>query len=569
MGAAPRRHIPLLRETEVGPLAVVQWSKKKLEGEPKLKDLLPLEIKAGEYLVLDVGQFAQAYSVLDFEADEGSRLALEYAQSFRDTDGLNRSISWGHVNQYTAKAGRQTYMSTDTFGCKYVVVQVVGGRVRLLGMKMVNRLYPFDVVGKFASSDPLLNDIWRMGVRTIQTCSEDAYVDCATRERVEWLGDVVMVSYPISRLTMAGPGVDGKPYWSDPRLFGNMLRHMGQSVQPDGRIKARHPSTGWDIHTYIEDYSCLWIQALRTWHDNTGDLELVREAWPAVTAQLKWFLDRRTERGLVKAREFVFPGNPLCYQVCEGATLNAFVVRALADAAELARLLGQPEQQRQYAEASQAIQKAINCASLGPAGRHVSRRDQGRVEDAAHGSRRGDMPVLRRCAAASGARVSSSGSWRTSTASIVSPIQFAFFSRSPGAHGFGRGRPEGARGDPQALGADVAIRDRNDLGRIRPGRELPRHGQHADALSQPPRAGRAGRWAGRQSPAGDRTSSGRPEAGRRDRGDRVRAGAGLLGSVGRERAAQIRNRDSRRRHGPRVGSTACGKCRIDDRRQGS
>ena len=83
--------------------------------------------------MLDVGQFAQAYSVLDFEADEGSRLALEYAQSFRDTDGLNRSSSWGHVNQYTAKAGRQTYMSTDTFGCKYVVVQVVGGRVRLLG----------------------------------------------------------------------------------------------------------------------------------------------------------------------------------------------------------------------------------------------------------------------------------------------------------------------------------------------------------------------------------------------------------------------------------------------------
>ena len=41
-------HIPLLRETEVGPLAVVQWSKKKLDGEPKLKDLLPLEIKAGE-----------------------------------------------------------------------------------------------------------------------------------------------------------------------------------------------------------------------------------------------------------------------------------------------------------------------------------------------------------------------------------------------------------------------------------------------------------------------------------------------------------------------------------------
>ena len=170
-----------------------------------------------------------------------------------------------------------------------------------------------------------------------------------------------MVAYPISRATMAGSGDDGKPYYSDPRLFGNVLRHIGQSVQPDGRVKAHHPSNRWDIHGYIEDYSCLWIQALRTWRDNTGDLELPRQMWPAVTAQLKWFLDRRTERGLVKAREFVYFGNPLCYQVCEGATLNAYLVRALSDAGELAGLLGDSGRQREYGEASRALQAALNA----------------------------------------------------------------------------------------------------------------------------------------------------------------------------------------------------------------
>lgn len=358
-GPLRARHIPLLRETEVGPLTVVQWSKQKLEGEPKLASLLPLEMKAGDRLVFDAGQFAQAYSVLDFEAAEGSQVTLGYAQTFHDSGDVPGGYG-GNVNQYTARAGRQTYVSGDTFGCKYVFLQVTSGRIRLLDAKMINRIYPFDVVGAFASNDAVLNDIWKLGVRTLQTCSEDAHVDCATRERAEWVADTAMIGYPIVRLTMAGPGIDGKPRWSDPRLFGNILRHIGQSVQPDGRVKAHHPSNRWDRHGYIEDFSCLWIQGLRAWYDHTNDLELVRDQWAAVTAQLKWFLDRRTERGLICAREFVFFDNPLAYQVCEGATLNAFVSRALVDAAELARQLGYVDQERHYAKASEEIRNAIN-----------------------------------------------------------------------------------------------------------------------------------------------------------------------------------------------------------------
>ncbi len=364
-GPLRARRIPLLRETEVKPLCMVQkqlvaGAPENLADKPELSKLLPLELAAGSQIVIDAGRFVQAYSEIEMEADAGSSLEISYAQTFASSG--NKPAGMGcDPNRYIAKQGRQTYVSGDTFGCKYVAIRCTAGKVRLQGVKLIHRVYPFDVVGKFACNDPLLNHIWQIGINTIQVVSEDAYVDCATRERVEWLGDGVMVSYPVSRLTMAGPGTDGKPYWSDPRLFGNLLRHMGQSVQPDGRVKAHHPSNRWDIHGYIEDYSCLWIQGIRTWHDNTGDLELVREMWPAITAQIKWFLDHRTERGLVKAREFVFFGNPLCYQVCEGTTLNVFVARALADAAHLAKLLGENNKEREYQEASRAINTAVNA----------------------------------------------------------------------------------------------------------------------------------------------------------------------------------------------------------------
>jgi len=370
----PRR-IPLLRETEVEPLYLVQrqigsadpqnYADKPGDGQreakPEIQKALPIELAAGSHVVIDAGRFVQAYSAIDMEADEGSQLELTYAQTFFGSGNKPDGWQCPGVSRYTARQGRQTFVGGDTFGCKYMVVRCTAGTVRLLGIRLVDRVYPFDVVGKFSCNDPLLNAIWQLGVHTIQVVSEDAYVDCATRERVEWLGDAVMVSYPISRLTMAGPGADGKPYWSDPRLFGNTLRHMGQSVGPDGRVKAHHPSNRWDIHGYIEDYSCVWISGIRTWQNNTGDLALVREMWPAVTAQLKWFLDRRTERGLVLAREFTFFGNPLAYKVCEGATLNAFVAKALADSAQLAKLLGDSSRECEYAEASQALTRAINA----------------------------------------------------------------------------------------------------------------------------------------------------------------------------------------------------------------
>jgi hypothetical protein len=353
------RSIPLLRQKKVSPAAIVQIKQgEEVDNQSRpLPQTLPVEISAPAEMVIDVGRMIQAYWVLDFQADHKTELTVIPCQTFIDAAA---GTSYGIENHYKARAGRQSYMSTDTFGFKYLHIKLDSGRLNLHGVKFINLTYPFDCLGRFNCNDGMLNELWGKAINTIQLCSEDGYEDCALRERAEWMGDGAVVEYPITRIAFAGPGQNGKHLYSDPRLIRNMLRHLALSQQEDGRIKAHHPSDRWDIHGYIEDYACLWVQALRQYYDNTADIDFVAEVWPVLTKQMQWFLDRRTETGLIKAREFVIFDNPLIYQVCQGATINAFIYRALVDAVYLAKALGKNRLAEEYNAAASCLFRDFN-----------------------------------------------------------------------------------------------------------------------------------------------------------------------------------------------------------------
>ena len=60
--------------------------------------------------------------------------------------------------------------------------------IRGLGANLVN--YPVEARGRFASSDPLLDQLWATGAYTLRQCMHDAWEDCPSREQRQWLGDV-------------------------------------------------------------------------------------------------------------------------------------------------------------------------------------------------------------------------------------------------------------------------------------------------------------------------------------------------------------------------------------------
>ena len=326
-----------------GPLTACRTPRQRETEVPlKFDAPLPRDLAAGESATFDPGRLVQAYTEVEFDAEAGTTLQLPHASA-----------------NYVAKAGPQKFFTFDTNGFASGSVKVTKGKITLKRVRVVERIYPFDLVGSFHSSDPMLDRLWAACTRSLQVTSEDAYVDCADRERVEWM-DCDPPAFDVTRVAMAGPPVDGRPAYGDARLIGAMLRRTALSLQPDGWVKAHTCSDRFDIHAKMEDRACDWISGTRRYLDSTGDTNLVREIWPAVQAQLDYFLQRRTERGLVNARDWETWGNPTGYQTFEAAGLNAFIYRAFADAAYLADKTGEKDDATKFATAARQLADAYN-----------------------------------------------------------------------------------------------------------------------------------------------------------------------------------------------------------------
>lgn len=298
-----------------------------IEGDTQL----PLEAGPGSDLQFTLPEIVQGYHLLELDAEEGSEIEAAYQ--------LPEGRSSGHSSCIT-RTGAQTWMGGDTFAFNRLSLRIKSGRIKIHNLQAVEVRYPFDQVASFECNDPQLNRLWKICARSLELLSEDSYVDCADRERVEWTDDSPP-AFDCTRVMMRGPDDGSKTYWSDNRLLKALLKRIALTQQPDGQIKAHSCSDRWDIHAIMEDRSCDWVIQLREYFDSSGDRALVSELWPTLTRLMQWFLDRRTERGLVLAREWEVWDNPLRYQVCEGAGLNAFFYRALRDAAYLGAEIGE------------------------------------------------------------------------------------------------------------------------------------------------------------------------------------------------------------------------------------
>ena len=343
--------LPLQKETDLNGLKLLP------SGEP-LNTKLPVELAAGHEILVDFGTMAMAYTSMDLVAEEGSLLTMKYALRYKNGKPAEM---YGKGNRFIARAGRQSFTTTDQWGSRYMLVRCESGKVKILGVKITDRRYPFERIGKFNCSDKMLNNLWDMSIKTIEVTTDDGYGSDA-RERNEWIQDASKPSYQTSRVALAAPGKDGKTVFSDPRLLKNMLRHAAQSQLPDGRLLATFPTDRGpeDCHYVIEDYSCQWFEALKMYYDATGDKEFVREMWPTAVAQLNWFLDHRTSRGLLLAREYSSFDNPFAYVTCEGATINAYFYDALRVSSDLASLINESQQVAEYQQAAEKLKTVFN-----------------------------------------------------------------------------------------------------------------------------------------------------------------------------------------------------------------
>lgn len=231
---------------------------------------------------------------------------------------------------YTARGERDRIAPTDQVGGRYLVLCMTGtGTVELGTVRLHERHRPRVPVTPFSSSDPSLDEIYRVGVRTVDLTAHDAYVDCPTREQRAWTGDAV-VHQSVDLVVNQD--------WSLARWNPELLAEP----RADGLLPmvVAGDFANTDVPT-IPDWSLHWIRSLHNLYRYTGDHALVGRLLPAAERVLRWFEPYQDESGLIGA----VPGWVLIdwspVQVAgTSAALNGLWARGLRDFAEIAAWLG-------------------------------------------------------------------------------------------------------------------------------------------------------------------------------------------------------------------------------------
>lgn len=179
-GTLSPRYIPRLKETDLGSGTLLQVRNGKIAdiSVRKLPENLPLILKSGDEAVIDAGKLSLIYWVVKIKAEKGTEIIFTPCQDFVKGEKI---INYSCESKFTAREGIQSFMSTETFGFRYLNIKVLNGAFALDSIRFMSRLYPNIRLAGFECSDDFLNRAWQQSSYTSEVLCEDGYVDSAER----------------------------------------------------------------------------------------------------------------------------------------------------------------------------------------------------------------------------------------------------------------------------------------------------------------------------------------------------------------------------------------------------
>jgi alpha-L-rhamnosidase len=312
-------------------------------ADDPLQAYTPVADSGDAFTTYDVGGLTLATPRLTVAGAAGSVVDI-YVGEDVDSDGRAVIAPRQYALRYQlAGTGEETAEGFDAVGFRYLTA-VTRGPVDELSIAAVERRYPRPEGAGFACDDPVLNDIWTAGVRTLELCSTDAFIDCPGREQRAWAGD----SYVHALVTfVASP---------DPRLVRRHLRMTAQGQRRDGLLGMTGVGDLSMISLTIPDWSLHWVRELARYYDYTADTDTVVELLPVAADILGYFDDFRSPDGLLRnVPGWVFVDWAQTERADVVGALDALVA---ATATDVARLVEQIDGDRRLSARARAVAAA-------------------------------------------------------------------------------------------------------------------------------------------------------------------------------------------------------------------
>ncbi|HEY1753279.1 MAG TPA: alpha-L-rhamnosidase C-terminal domain-containing protein [Caulobacteraceae bacterium] len=317
-------------------------------------------------LLLDFGRITTGRPWFEIEARGGEEIEIacseaipgEWSADGPRPDSRPKPKPWlgadSHLCRYIAKAGVQSFERFEWCAIRWMQLVVrnapQGVVFRGLGANLVN--YPVEPRGRFASSDPVLDQLWATGAYTLRQCMHDAWEDCPSREQRQWLGDVTVEN--LAGWTAFGPSVAP--------LTAKYLAQAAESQRPDGLTQMFAPGDHKTDGLLIPDWTLQWILCAGDHWRYAGDLATIEAIFPSILKALAWFERLIGPSGFVADLPYWhFMDWAGVGRHGEAAALNAQLAGAFRVAAELARAVGWAREAARLDARAAAIGAALNA----------------------------------------------------------------------------------------------------------------------------------------------------------------------------------------------------------------
>ena len=320
----------------------------------RLSEMSPIVAESATWCFSFAGEFL-GHVALDVEVPEGAvvDVAIDDWQAPHGGAALYRSNPYtDSADRFILRGGRQRVELFHRRGGKFlqITLRAPNGVAPLLVHDVFVR--SCQSLGadrtKFSCDSQVLNWVWPVALRTLVSSTDDSYCDCPWRERGNYIGDA-LVDINLNFI-MA----------SDQRTARRSLGLFAQAQLPDGQLACCAPS--W-LRKPHEDFTLVWLLALRDYWAYTGDSSLTEESWGAVGRIWRSASWERHESGLWNAcgkRLFIDWGVQGAEREGEAnAVLNILRFGAAKASAALAVSLGKIAEAGMFSAEAQSVERLL------------------------------------------------------------------------------------------------------------------------------------------------------------------------------------------------------------------
>ncbi len=257
------------------------------DDTPGALSVAGLTAERGAIVELDLGAFHVGQLVLEAKCPGPGVIDLAWSEAL-GAGGCVECLRKGtsYVDRLHAISGELAWRPIGFSGMRYVALVLRGfeGTVNIKRLALDATEPDLSWSAAFDCDDEVLNGVWRLCERTIRVGTQDALMDCPTREQATYIGDGQPVAQWIARLT------------GDTRYWRDLVLEQFRRPAANGLIRST-PYSCFD--STLIDYNLIAILGTRDYLRWTGDRDTVAQVLPAARRVIRWFDEHRDKQGML------------------------------------------------------------------------------------------------------------------------------------------------------------------------------------------------------------------------------------------------------------------------------